>query len=55
MVGRRKSNHHLPARMYEKNGGFYFVDPARKWHFLKGTGPIRCMCRYYLRIVRVSF
>lgn len=32
----RSSNKHLPRRMYEKHGGFYYVDKANTWHKLKG-------------------
>lgn len=34
MVGRRKSGHHLPARVYEKHGALWFVDRKQKWHRL---------------------
>lgn len=30
----RKTNKHLPRRMYAKHGGFYYVDPKNKWHSL---------------------
>ena len=33
----RKSNKHLPARMYQKHGAFYFVDVDNKWHWLGRT------------------
>lgn len=33
----RKSNKHLPARMYPKHGAFYFVDAGNKWHWLGRT------------------
>ena len=31
MVGRRKSNYHLPPRVYLKHGAYYYVTPANKW------------------------
>lgn len=34
MIGRRKKPSPLPARVYEKNGAWYFVDLRRKWHKL---------------------
>lgn len=35
MVGKtRKTNKHLPRRMYAKHGGFYYVDHKNKWHAL---------------------
>lgn len=34
MIGRRKKASPLPARVYEKNGSWYFVDLRRKWHRL---------------------
>lgn len=34
MIGRRKKPSALPARVYEKNGAWYFVDLQRKWHKL---------------------
>lgn len=34
MVGRRKSGHHLPARVYEKHGALFFVDMTARWHRL---------------------
>ena len=34
-VGRkRKTNRHLPQRVYLKHGAFYFVDHQNKWHRL---------------------
>lgn len=34
-VGRkRKTDRHLPQRVYTKHGAFYFVDRANKWHRL---------------------
>ena len=33
----RKSNKHLPARMYRKHGALYFVDADNKWHRLGRT------------------
>jgi integrase len=30
----RQSNKHLPRRMYEKHGCFWYVDKANKWHRL---------------------
>ncbi len=33
----RKSNKHLPARMYQKHGAFYFVAADGKWHWLGRT------------------
>jgi len=32
MIGRRKTPSHLPARVYEKHGAWWFVDKDRKWH-----------------------
>lgn len=32
--GKRKSNKHLPRRVYEKHGAFWFVDVNNKWHRL---------------------
>lgn len=37
MIGRRKAPSHLPARVYEKNGSWHFVDLQRKWHKLCRT------------------
>ncbi|CAG9172537.1 tyrosine-type recombinase/integrase [Cupriavidus respiraculi] len=34
MIGRRKKASPLPARVYEKNGAWFFVDIRRKWHKL---------------------
>lgn len=34
MIGRRKKASPLPARVYEKNGAWYFADINRKWHKL---------------------
>lgn len=34
MIGRRKKPTHLPARVYEKHGSWWFVDRDRKWHKL---------------------
>lgn len=34
MIGKRKKASPLPARVYEKNGAWYFVDLRRKWHKL---------------------
>lgn len=34
MIGRRKKPSHLPARVYEKHGSWWFVDQQRKWHKL---------------------
>lgn len=31
MVGRRKADHHLPPRMYEKHGSYYYVSRTNKW------------------------
>jgi integrase len=31
---RRKTNKHLPARVYRKHGAYYFVDLEMKWHRL---------------------
>ena len=31
MVGRRKSNLHLPPRMYQKHGAYYYVTKSNKW------------------------
>lgn len=34
-VGRKRTkNRHLPQRVYQKHGAFYFVDRANKWHKL---------------------
>ena len=33
----RKSNKHLPSRMYQKHNAFYFVDADNKWHRLGRT------------------
>lgn len=30
----RKSDHHLPPRLYQKNGGYYYVHQNNKWEFL---------------------
>jgi integrase len=30
----RKTNKHLPRRMYHKHGGFHYVDRKNKWHSL---------------------
>jgi integrase len=32
--GKRKSNKHLPRRVYQKHGAYWFVDPKNKWHRL---------------------
>jgi integrase len=37
MIGRRKKPSHLPARVYEKHGSWWFVDHQRKWHKLCRT------------------
>lgn len=37
--GKRKTNKHLPRRVYEKHGAFWFVDPQNKWHRLATTYP----------------
>jgi len=34
MGRKRKANGHLPARVYQQHGAFYFVDRAGKWHHL---------------------
>lgn len=31
MGRRRKTDRHLPARMYLRSGGYYFVEPSGKW------------------------
>lgn len=37
-VGRKRTkNKHLPQRVYEKHGAFYFVDRDNKWHKLATT------------------
>src|SRR6185312_4248165 len=33
----RKTNKHLPPRVYIKNGAYYYVDRKNKWHFLART------------------
>jgi len=35
--GKRKTNKHLPRRVYEKHGAYWFVDPKNKWHRLAAT------------------
>jgi hypothetical protein len=35
----RKSNKHLPERVYIKHGAYYFVDAKNKWHKLGKTFP----------------
>lgn len=37
MGRKRKTNKHLPPRVYYKDGGYYFVDMDYKWHFLGNT------------------
>lgn len=34
MPRERSKNKHLPARMYQKSGSYYFVDKQNKWHNL---------------------
>lgn len=36
---RRNTNRHLPARMYEKHGAYWFVDRDNKWHRLGKSLP----------------
>src|SRR6185312_6856349 len=33
----RKTNKHLPPRVYIKNGAYYYVDRKNKWDFLART------------------
>lgn len=35
--GKRKTNKHLPRRVYEKHGAFWYVDVKNKWHRLAET------------------
>jgi integrase len=35
--GKRKTNKHLPRRVYQKHGAYWFVDPKNKWHRLAAT------------------
>lgn len=37
--GKRKSNKHLPRRVYQKHGAFWFVDQKNKWHRLADEYP----------------
>jgi len=37
--GKRKTNKHLPRRVYEKHGAFWFVDQKNKWHRLAADYP----------------
>jgi integrase len=39
MGGKRRTNKHLPRRVYEKHGAFWFVDPQNKWHRLAADYP----------------
>jgi integrase len=39
MVKTRKTDRHLPRRVYRKHGAYYFVDAANKWHRLGTTEP----------------
>ena len=39
MGRRRKRNSHLPARVYESHGAYYFVDVVGRWHNLGRTLP----------------
>lgn len=41
----RKTNKHLPRRMYWKNGGYRYVDRANKWHTL-GSDYSEALKRY---------
>ena len=42
---RRRTNKHLPRRMYLRRGKYYFVDVSGKWHQL-GPDYVRAMGRY---------
>jgi len=37
--GKRKTNKHLPRRVYWKNGAYWFVDAKNKWHRLAKEYP----------------
>jgi integrase len=39
MGGKRRTNKHLPRRVYEKHGAYWFVDPQNKWHRLASDYP----------------
>lgn len=36
---RRKTDRHLPRRVYRKHGAFWYVSPANKWHRLGADEP----------------
>lgn len=50
--GKRKSNKHLPRRMYQKHGAFWFVDVKNKWHRLADTYPDALIA--YARLLAVD-
>lgn len=37
--GKRKTNKHLPRRVYQKHGAYWFVDRNNKWHRLAAEYP----------------
>lgn len=39
MPPRRKTDRHLPRRVYRKHGAFWYVDKANKWHRLGDSEP----------------
>ncbi len=45
MGKRRKTNKHLPERMYLKSGSYYFVDHLNKWHNL-GRDYLKAIAKY---------
>ena len=45
MGKRRKTNKHLPERMYLKSGSYYFVDRLNKWHSL-GRDYLKAIAEY---------
>lgn len=55
MIGRRKIPSHLPARVYEKHGTWWFVDIKRKWHKLcRTTEGIACLYEKLAKYTRAS-
>jgi len=45
MGRKRKTDRHLPERMYLKSGSYYFVDYLNKWHNL-GRHYVKALAQY---------